>query len=121
MTSSASNRAYMRRRREAARDEGVCQNCTKRDARPGRTTCDYCAKQHSKRLRIYRESEPLTRQLSTTGGFVKPTYEQLLAALERIRDRGHEPECKFQFCPLSECPTCPTASEIAESVIGPAE
>lgn len=60
MTSSASNRAYMRRRREAARDEGVCQNCTKRDARHGRTTCDYCAKQHSKRLRIYRESEPLT-------------------------------------------------------------
>lgn len=42
---------------------------------------------------------------------------KLLDALERIGAEEHEPDCKFKFCPLPECPTCKSAATIAKEAL----
>lgn len=48
---------------------------------------------------------------------IRSQVERKDEALTRIADDQHDAGCKFNFCPRNECPTCPSAADIARTAL----
>jgi len=58
------------------------------------------------------------RQAAATIEAMSRQLVEARGALRKITDEQHEPGCKYDFCPLPECPTCPSAADIAHKALG---